>query len=195
MAVYGFVEYSPQGEKHPINPTSPYGISKFASERYLLAMGPQWGVEPVICRYFNAYGPRQTPSPYVGVITIFCNKLFAGESPIIFGDGNHVRDFIHVKDIARGAVMTIEKAPTGSIINLGTGIGTSVNQVADLLIGRIDKSIHPVHSDPMPGEPGDSIADITVAQSLIGWRPEHKLEDGIIDSIEWNKAQYDKQNK
>ena len=102
MAVYGNPHYSPQDEEHPINPTSPYGISKYASERYLLAMGPVRGVEPVICRYFNTYGPRQTPSPYVGVITIFCRKLFAGEAPVILATGIRFGIFF-MSTISRGA--------------------------------------------------------------------------------------------
>ncbi len=193
MAVYGQVEYSPQDESHPINPTSPYGVAKYASERYLLAMGPQWEVEPVICRYFNTYGPRQTPSPYVGVITIFCRKLFAGETPQIFGDGEQVRDFIHVEDIARGSVMAMEKAPGGSVVNLGTGIGTSVNEVAKLLIDKINPGILPEHTPPVPGEPGDSIADASLAAELIGWKAETVLADAIDDAISWNRARFEEE--
>jgi UDP-glucose 4-epimerase len=189
MAVYGTVEYSPQDEDHPINPTSPYGIAKYASERYILTMGEQWGIEPVICRYFNTYGPRQTPSPYVGVITIFCRKLFTGETPVIFGDGEQVRDFIHVEDIARGSVMALENAPSGSVINFGTGIGTSVNEVAKILSDIINPEIEAAHTDPVPGEPGDSIANPGRAGDLIGWVAEKKLEDAIVDAIEWNKGE------
>ncbi len=191
MAVYGAVEYSPQDENHPINPTSPYGIAKYASERYLLSMGPQWGVEPIICRYFNTYGPRQTPSPYVGVITIFCRKLFAGETPQIFGDGRQVRDFIHVDDIAKGSALAIKEAPTGSVINLGTGVGTSVNRIAELLISKTNPKIKPFHVPPVPGEPGDSIAEGSLAEKLIGWKAERVLEEGIDDAIEWNREQFE----
>jgi len=187
MAVYGNPHYSPQDESHPINPTSPYGVSKYASERYLLVVGPQWGMEPVICRYFNTYGPRQTPSPYVGVITIFCRKLFAGEKPVIFGDGEQVRDFIHVDDIARGSIMALNEAPAASVINLGTGIGTSVNRVAELLVRKIRPGVVPEHVPPVPGEPGDSIADVSQAEKLIGWKAERLLEDAIDDAIEWNR--------
>jgi len=192
MAVYGDVEYTPQDEKHPHNPTSPYGIAKSASEKYILAMAPRWDIEPVITRYFNTYGPRQTPNPYVGVITIFCRKLFAGEAPTIFGDGEQVRDFIHVEDIARGSVLALNEAPPGSIVNLGTGIGTSVNEVAKILVEKINPGITPLHADPVPGEPGDSIADISHARELVGWEPENKLETAIGDAIEWNREQIEK---
>jgi len=190
MAVYGDVHYSPQDEKHPINPSSPYGIAKYASERYLVTMGKQWDIEPVIARFFNTYGPRQTPSPYVGVITIFCNKLFAGDTPQIFGDGEQLRDFIHVEDIARGATMALQNAPAGSILNLGTGIGTSVNDIARMLVERINPEIEPLHVPPVPGEPGDSIANWSLAQKLIGWEPEKKLESAINDAIDWNRNCY-----
>lgn len=189
MAVYGNVVYSPQDEAHPISPTSPYGVAKYASERYIISMGELWGIEPIICRFFNTYGPRQTPSPYVGVITIFCRKLFAGETPMIFGDGGQLRDFIHVEDIARGAVMALEKAPAKSVINLGTGIGTSVNEVARILSDKINPKIRAEHTDPVPGEPGDSIANASLASELIGWKAEKNLQDAIIDAIEWNKGE------
>lgn len=191
MAVYGTVHYSPQDESHPISPTSPYGVGKYASERYILAMGPQWDVEPVICRYFNTYGPRQTPSPYVGVITIFCRKLLAGETPQIFGDGEQVRDFIHVDDIARGSVIALNQAPAGSVINLGTGIGTSVNQIAELLSRKISPEITAEHVPPVLGEPGDSIADTSVAGRLIGWKAERSLEEAIDDAIAWNRERFE----
>jgi UDP-glucose 4-epimerase len=194
MAVYGNPHYSPQDESHPINPTSPYGISKYASERYILTIGPQWGIEPVITRYFNTYGPKQTPSPYVGVITIFCRKLFAGETPVIFGDGEQVRDFIHVEDIAMGTVMALNGVPSGSIVNLGTGKGTSVNAVADLLIEKIRPGVVPEHAPPVPGEPGDSIADASSAEKLVGWVAQRRLEDSITDAINWNRRQFEAGN-
>ncbi|HEX9746461.1 MAG TPA: NAD-dependent epimerase/dehydratase family protein [bacterium] len=190
MAVYGDSEYSPQDEKHPINPTSPYGVGKYASEKYIQSLFAQWGIEPVILRYFNTYGPRQTPSPYVGVITIFCGKLMSGDEPVIFGDGEQVRDFIHVEDVARGTVDAGMKAPAGSIINIGTGVGTSVNRISELLIKRLAPEISCIHSDPIPGEPGDSIADIQVAKKLLGWSPQRKIEEGINDAIEWNRIRY-----
>jgi UDP-glucose 4-epimerase len=189
MAVYGNPHYSPQDENHPVNPTSPYGISKYASERYLLAMASQWKIEPVIFRYFNTYGPRQTPSPYVGVITIFCRKIFSSEKPLIFGDGEQVRDFIHVEDIADGSVMAMAKAPAGSILNLGTGIGTSVNRLADLIIDHTRPGMTAMHVPSVPGEPGDSLADPSLAETLTGWKASRKLEDSIDEVIEWNRSQ------
>ena len=126
----------------------------------------------------------------MGVITIFCRKLFAGDTPQIFGDGEQVRDFIHVEDIARGSVMALEKAPAGAIVNLGTGTGTSVNRVAELLVNKISPGISPERVPPVPGEPGDSIADCALAAELIGWKAESELQEGIDDAIQWNREQY-----
>jgi UDP-glucose 4-epimerase len=187
MAVYGNPKYSPQDEVHPTEPTSPYGVSKLASEHYVRLLGGLWGLEANICRYFNTYGPKQTPSPYVGVITIFCKKLFAGETPTIFGDGEQVRDFTHVSDIAMGSYLAATCDAKGETFNLGTGIGTSVNKIGALLSQKIEPSIAPIHGPEQPGEPGDSIADITHSYKTLGYEPRWKIEDKIDEAIEWNR--------
>jgi len=187
MAVYGNPEYSPQDESHPTNPTSPYGVSKLASEHYVKQLSRLWGLEANICRYFNTYGPKQTPSPYVGVITIFCKQLFAGETPVIFGDGEQVRDFIHVSDIANGSYLAAVSEVARDIFNLGTGIGTSVNEIGKLLSKKINPGISPIHGEKQPGEPGDSIADINHPRNILGFKPRWKLEDKIDEVIQWNR--------
>ncbi len=187
MAVYGNPEYTPQDEKHPTNPTSPYGVSKLASEHYIRQLSKLWGLEANICRFFNTYGVKQTPSPYVGVITIFCKRLFAGESPTIFGDGEQVRDFTHVSDIAMGAYLAATGDAAASTFNLGTGIGTSVNDIAKLLIERINPEIVPVHAPEQPGEPGDSVADLSHSRKVLGYDPRWKIGEKIEEVIEWNR--------
>jgi UDP-glucose 4-epimerase len=187
MAVYGNPDYSPQDEKHPTRPTSPYGVSKLASEHYVRQLGNLWGLEANSCRFFNTYGTRQTPSPYVGVITIFCRQLFNGETPTIFGDGEQVRDFIHVSDIANGAYLAATGGAYGDVFNLGTGIGTSVNDIGELLSERINPSIKAKHGPAQPGEPGDSIADISHSREVIGFEPKWKIGEKINEVIEWNK--------
>jgi UDP-glucose 4-epimerase len=187
MAVYGNPEYSPQDESHPTNPTSPYGVGKLASEHYVKQLSRLWGLESNICRYFNTYGPKQTPSPYVGVITIFCKQLFAGERPVIFGDGKQVRDFIHVSDIAQGSYLAAVSETSGDIFNLGTGTGTSVNEIGRLLSSRINPRITPIHGEKQPGEPVDSIADANHSRKALGFRPRWKLAEKIDEVIEWNR--------
>ncbi len=187
MAVYGNPDYSPQDEAHPTRPTSPYGVSKLASEHYVRLLSELCGLEANICRYFNTYGPKQTPSPYVGVITIFCKQLFAGETPTIFGAGEQVRDFIHVSDIAMGSYLAATSQTHGDMFNIGTGIGTSVNEIGDILSARINPAITPTHGPEQPGEPGDSIADIKHSRDVLGFNPRWKLTDKIDEVIEYNR--------
>jgi UDP-glucose 4-epimerase len=119
MAVYGNPDHSPQDTSHPLRPTSPYGISKLASEKYISILAPLWGIDFVNLRLFNTYGPRQTPSPYVGVITIFIRNLLAGEPIEIFGDGKQQRDFIYVGDVARAFELAGKSDASGIALNVG----------------------------------------------------------------------------
>ena len=188
MAVYGNPHYSPQDEKHPINPTSPYGVSKFASENYIASLAPLWGMEYMNLRLFNTYGTRQTPSPYVGVITIFIRNIIQGKPIQIFGDGKQRRDFIHVSDIVHAFELAAERDVTGFNLNVGTGTPTDINTLAELIIKRIGKKTVVEHTPPVPGEPGDSIANTKLAETILGFKATARLEDNINEVIEWNKV-------
>jgi len=187
MAVYGNPHYSPQDEKHPINPTSPYGVSKFASENYIASIASLWGLEYVNLRLFNTYGTRQTPSPYVGVITIFIRNILEGKPIQIFGDGKQRRDFIYVGDIVHAFELAAEKDATGFILNVGTGIPTDINTLAELIIRKMSKKTVVEHTPPVPGEPGDSIANTKLAEAIIGFKAVEHLENRIDEVIDWNK--------
>lgn len=191
MAVYGNAQYLPIDEDHPLQPTSPYGISKLAGERYCLQMGRFFDFEAVALRYFNTYGTNQTMTPYVGVITIFINRLLEGTPPLIFGDGNRIRDFISVEDVALANILAMERDLGGEIFNIGTGKGTNVNEIAQLLIKHINPAIGPEYGPVQPGEPANSIADINKAKELLGFEPHYQLEDKIDEIIEWNKRNTD----
>lgn len=187
MAVYGDAVKLPIAESHPTEPASPYGIAKLAGEKYVLHMGEQYGIDAVALRYFNTFGTRQTLTPYVGVITIFINALLAGKTPTIFGSGNQVRDFVSVLDIA-GANMLAMKKPVKGTFNVGTGKGISVNGVAKLLIRRINPKLKIKHGPLQAGEPSSSIADISRARKVLGYKPRWTLEDKIDEIIRWNGA-------
>lgn len=187
MAIYGDAQYLPIDENHPLHPTSPYGISKLTSEKYCLQMGRFFDFEAIALRYFNTYGIKQTLTPYVGVTTIFINRLLEGKPPIIFGDGKQIRDFISVEDVAWANILAMEKDLRSEVVNIGTGKGTSVNEIAQLLIKHIGSRIEPEYAPIQPGEPGSSIADITKAKKLLSFVPHYKLEDKIDEIIEWNK--------
>jgi UDP-glucose 4-epimerase len=155
-------------------PISPYGVAKLAAERYWLMMGAQMGVPAVALRYFNTYGPNQTPTPYVGVITIFIQRLLAGEPPGIFGDGEQRRDFIHVDDIVAANLAALEaprEAVTGRVFNVGTGHATSVNEIAAGLIAVLAPGMRPEHLPPQAGEMRNAIADPSAIRRALGWVP------------------------
>jgi UDP-glucose 4-epimerase len=181
MAVYAdSPRPAPLSEEAPTLPISPYGVAKLAAERYWLLIGAQAGVATTVLRYFNTYGPNQTPTPYVGVITIFIERLLAGLAPRIFGDGEQARDFIHVDDVV-AANLAVLDAPAasvaGRVFNVGTGHATSVNDIAATLIHTLAPGTQPEHLPPQPGEMRNAIADVSAIRTAIGWTPRRVPPD------------------
>lgn len=187
MGVYGEAQSLPMKEDQKLEPTSPYGISKLAGEKYCLQMAEFGGFDAVALRYFNTFGTKQTLTPYVGVITIFINRLLEGKAPLIFGSGKQIRDFVSVLDIAQANILAMKHGKNGQIMNIGSGKGTTVNGVAQMIIDRMSAGMNPEYGPMQAGEPGDSIADITKARELIKYGPRYSLSDKIDEIIEWNK--------
>jgi UDP-glucose 4-epimerase len=177
----------PIPETYTTEPISPYGVSKLASEKYLLCLADALHIEPVILRYFNTYGPRQGYTPYVGVITIFIKRLLAGDPPVIFGDGEQRRDFVYVGDLVEATVLAAQKDVAGETFNVGTSRATSVNEIADLLRRRLNPTIEPVHAPAQTGELRFSVPDISKARRLLGYDPQSRLEERIDDVIAWHR--------
>lgn len=183
MAVYGERAGLPVGEDAVLDPISPYGAGKLAAESYVKQLSKYYGFESVVLRYFNTYGPGQTCTPYVGVITIFINNLLQGRPPLVFGTGEQVRDFVFVGDVAEANVLAMKKPLDGAVINVGTGRGTSVNEIAELLLKKLGADMEPERA-PLPlGEPEDSVADITRARRFLGFDPQTNMEDAIVEVI------------
>ncbi len=188
MAVYADRDSpEPVPESHPAEPLSPYGISKLAGEKFTLVLCRQLGIQSLVLRYFNAYGPRQALNPYVGVITIFIDKLLRGECPTVYGDGNQVRDFVAVEDVAHATLLALESNISGEVLNIGSGHGTSLNTVARLVLEKINPALSTVHEPEQPGELRFSIADIAKARTMIGYEPSATITDHIDRIIECNK--------
>lgn len=188
MAVYADCDGPVQiAEDYTLEPISPYGISKLASEKYCLQLSRNIGIDCHILRYFNTYGAGQTLTPYVGVITIFINRLLEGQQPVIFGDGEQRRDFIYVGDIVSANLLSMKSDIPHGIFNVGTGIGTSVTEIADLLCKRINPDIVPVYEDSQPGELRYSIADTNRVAKEIGFSAKNKLAEKIGEVIEFYK--------
>lgn len=179
-AVYGEPVYLPIDEDHPTNPVSPYGVSKLSAEYYCRVFHKAYGLETVILRLFNVYGPRQERSPYGGVIAKFINALRNGETPVIFGDGEQTRDFIYVDDVVEALILASKSdGCAGMTFNVGSGIETSINQLAEKLIKIFGLNIKPIHLEPRTGDVRRSRANINKAKEILGFRVKTPMEVGL----------------
>jgi UDP-glucose 4-epimerase len=182
MAVYADgVAGSTVSEEHDTFPISPYGVSKLAAERIASQVLPLHGIPLTVLRFFNTFGPGQTYTPYVGAATIFITRLLQGEPITVFGDGEQQRDFVHVGDIADGVVASLS-GPAGTY-NLGTGRGTTVNELARLIVERLAPGVEPTHAPAHAGELRYSVADISAARETLGYAPSRTLASHIDEVI------------
>ncbi|MFA6279141.1 MAG: NAD-dependent epimerase/dehydratase family protein [Candidatus Paceibacterota bacterium] len=176
-AIYGNTDVQIVSEDLPAAPVNPYGLQKYISERYLTLAHTLYGIETVSLRFFNVYGPRLNPDgPYASVVGKFL-KLSKEKKPLtVVGDGEQMRDFIHVYDIADALIKVGESSLVGKgeVINIGTGHGTSVNELADAFGGEREYM-------PSRDEIRNSCADITRAKELLQWCSEVSLADGIAE--------------
>jgi UDP-glucose 4-epimerase len=190
MAVYADSSQPfPVEETYSQVPASPYGIAKLAAEQYVLMVGHELGLQPVVLRYFNTFGTRQTFTPYVGVITIFITQLLRKNGITIFGDGEQRRDFVHVSDIVKANLLALKNDnAVNKIFNVGTGRGTSVNELAAMLISKIYPDAKIQHELARAEELRYSIADISKARNLLGYNPETDLSAQIPEVIQYLTA-------
>jgi UDP-glucose 4-epimerase len=184
-AVYGTPQAFPIQETAKISPISPYGASKAASELYLGSFEANHGIEAFSLRYFNVYGPRQTPGQYAGVISILGRRALHQQPLKIYGDGSQTRDFIFVSDVVRATVTALEKKLSSRVFNIASGRETTILELART-IQRIAKS----RSGPQlcPARTGDiirSLADVTRARNELGLIARTCLDDGLSKTIQW----------
>lgn len=180
-AVYGEQKKLPIAEDAPPRPLSPYASSKLAAEERCREFFEREGLETVCLRYFNVYGPRQTFGEYAGVMMKFIERLRADQPPIIYGDGEQTRDFIHVQDVVEATLLALERdSAAGEVINIGTGRGVSINELCDIFLKTAGKThIKPLHEAQRAGEIRHSQADIEKAKRLLGFRPRVPLAEGV----------------
>lgn len=178
----------PTPEDKPLQPTSVYAISKMDQELLCLSVGAAYGIGVVALRYFNAYGPRQALSnPYTGVAAIFSGRLLNGRAPVVFEDGQQLRDFIHVRDVARATVSALgSQDATGQAVNVGVGNPLTIVEVANILAGELGIEIEPEISGKFrAGDIRHCWADPTRAERLLGFQAQVALQDGVSELIEW----------
>lgn len=189
-AIYGEQDSFPADESHPKRPVSPYGTAKYCAEQYLGLFARTGGAKCVFLRFANVYGPRQDPHGEAGVVAIFSRMMLSGETPTIFGDGGQTRDYVYVQDVARAYVLAVEKDAEGAI-NIGTGIETDVNRLAELIAGHSGFKGEARHAPERPGEQRRSCIDPSLAARSLGWRPEHTIEEGLARTVEYFRQNLD----
>jgi UDP-glucose 4-epimerase len=185
-AVYGEQEQQPVREDLMPNPGSPYAVSKLAAEHYVRTIGALWGIETVILRVFNAYGPGQSlPPAHAPVIPQLLNQALRGGSLVVFGDGQQSRDYVYVEDVVEGLVSAATARNVDrQIINIGSGADVSVNALV-IKIGRAtSRKVEPLHSGAQSGGVSRLCADITKAQRLLGFAPKVDLDTGLRLTLE-----------
>jgi len=186
-AVYGDPEYLPADEKHPVNPVSQYGVSKHAVEHYLYLYSVLHGIEHIILRYANVYGPRQNPHGEAGVIAIFAALMLSGQRPSIFGPGDKTRDYIHVSDIVKANILALEKEKN-AIYNIGTGVETSDQEIFDTLAKVLGYSGTPIYAPVRTGEVYRICLNTDNARQELGWSSKIALEEGMEQTAEYYRA-------
>ncbi|MGC8933417.1 MAG: SDR family NAD(P)-dependent oxidoreductase [Candidatus Methanodesulfokora sp.] len=178
-AVYGEPEFIPISEDHKLSPKSPYAASKASGEAYIISYSNLNGYRPVILRLFNVYGPKQTKS-YAGVISEFIRRALREEPPMIYGDGEQTRDFIHVEDAVHAMIRAMREERARGIYNIGSGKATKIKDLAYLILRLAGKTgIKPVYMPPRPGDIRNSEADITRARRDLNFEPRVELDRGI----------------
>lgn len=184
-AGYGDNPVFPKREDMIPEPLSPYAISKIAGEMYCSVFHNLYGLETVSLRYFNVFGPRQDPNgEYAAVIPKFTEKITQNKSPVIFGDGNQTRDFVYVKDVARANLLAMDSHISG-LFNIGTGIQTSLNDLARMIMDAAGNHPDIIYQEPRAGDVRFSVADISKAKEGLGYEPVNDLNKGIKATVEY----------
>lgn len=186
-SAYGETETLPKTESMLPSPLSPYAAAKLFGEYYCQVFTRVYGLETVALRYFNVFGPRQDPSsPYSGVISKFVTSLLAGERPVIYGDGEQSRDFTYIDNVVEANLRAAE-APeaNGQIINIGVGTRVTLNQLLAELQQILGTNVQPHYEEARAGDVRHSLADITLAQRLLGYEIRTPLAEGLRQTVEW----------
>lgn len=186
-AIFGEPNSLPVSENHPINPECAYGISKHTAEHYLHLYKLLEGLDYTVLRYPNVYGPRQNPKGEAGVNAIFIDQMLEGKVPIIYGDGEQLRDYVYIDDIAKANVSALARG-SGEILNIGSGVGTSVNQIYEVLAHLLEFRKSPKYAPARPGEIQKIYLNPERAEKILGWKAKVSFEEGLRQTIQWHKT-------
>jgi nucleoside-diphosphate-sugar epimerase len=190
-AVYGDGAAVPCREEQPLRPGSPYAATKLIGEQYAALFARAYGLSTVALRYFNVFGPRQDPaSAYAAAIPIFVRKALAAEAPVIFGDGEQTRDFVHVDDVVEANLLACAAPPeaSGRAFNIGGGASVTVNALCRHVADLVGTGVAPVHAAPRPGDVRHSRAEIGAARRVLGFAPRIDVPGGLGRTIDWYRS-------
>ncbi len=188
-SVYGNALFTPMTEDHPFNNRTTYGATKIANEQMFRAIYEQHGLPYIGMRYMNIYGPRMDyQGTYVSVIMKVLDRIFAGQPPVIFGDGSQVYDFIHVADAARANVLGMKAECADENFNVGMGVGTSIKELVEILLELTDSTLRPEFKPEAQSFVTHRIGSTEKAERLLGFRATTSLRDGLRSVVEWRRA-------
>jgi UDP-glucose 4-epimerase len=186
-SAYGDAPTSPKVETMPASPLSPYAVAKLTGEYYCSVFYKIFGLETVSLRYFNVFGPYQDPaSQYAAAIPAFVTAILKDEPPTIYGDGEQSRDFTYIDNVVDANLLAGRaKRTQGEVVNIACGQAVTVNEIIDMINNLLGKSVKPKYIAPRPGDVKHSLADITAARNLIGFKPVVQFKDGLQKAINW----------
>jgi UDP-glucose 4-epimerase len=185
-SVYGEPQYQPQDERHPLEPVSPYGVSKLAAEKYVLLWHRLFGVKTVVLRYYGVYGPRQNYGPHGGVVSIFAHRVLNGLAPVIEGAGDEERCFTYVEDVVRANLLAVQtESAWGGVYNIGTTEIISIRGLADLVLELCHCMLETTSAPRRVGNVAVFRPDISKAERYLGYRPTVPLMTGLRRTIDW----------
>ena len=174
-------------EDYADEPESPYGVAKKRLNELIKIMTNNSNLKYSILNLSNVYGPRQDPHGEAGVVSIFANKYLNNEEPIIYGDGEQTRDYVYVKDVV-SALIKASKIDKNHFLNIGTGVETSVNNLANSMKRQFNSEINPIYKPAREGELNRSVLNNTKAKKELDWKPEYNLDEGMKQVFNWLKA-------
>jgi len=189
-SAYGDTPTLPKVETMPVNPLSPYAAAKLMGEYYCSVFYKVFGLETISLRYFNVFGPHQDPtSQYAAAIPAFVTSILKDKPPTIYGDGEQSRDFTYIDNVVEANLLAARvKQTKGEVINIACGEAITVNAIIDTINKIVGKNVKPTYLPPRKGDVKHSLADITQAKKLIGFKPVISFKDGLKKAIEWYRV-------